>query len=391
MGATSELHKPLETWYAGNNFYIRPTFVVSVPEFVSNKPKSGRCHSNSRKNLTNNKANGNVSAKAQSKIKNAVNWLLQAAKSKRVYDKKSGKHFMFRVNFVTLTIPYHADMPSDNVIKSQLLHPWIVYCSKYFGLRNYVWRAETQANGMIHFHLLTDSFIHWRKIRGAWNKRLDSLGLLDAFEKEHGHKSPNSTDVHAVKGIQNLGAYIAKYVAKKDDKRRPISGRIWSCSYSLSHENKTTARCDPDETKIQVYQLERAAIPCKDILSAPDSMGQVRRIAELYSFTAQCWSKIRNSPIGKAYFDRIFAIRTNTIQMPLEYYTINEETCQLTTQSTPKTGSPKYVHQFSNELVTAAKNAAAKIAREAIEIARRSLLSATNSNWTGQDATDYVF
>ena len=132
--------------YAGNNFYIRPTFVVSIPEWVSTQPKRGRFSIKSLFNLEKNQHSGDVSAKAQGKIRNAVNWLVQAAKDKRVFDKKTGKHFLFKVNFVTLSIPACDQIPDDNFVKKEILHAFIVYCRKYYGLRNYVWRAEAQAN-----------------------------------------------------------------------------------------------------------------------------------------------------------------------------------------------------------------------------------------------------
>lgn len=45
---------------------------------------------------------------------------------------------------------------------------------------------------------------------------------------------PNSTDVHGVKNIRNLGAYLADYMAKKEEGKDTIAGRVWGCSYSLS-------------------------------------------------------------------------------------------------------------------------------------------------------------
>ena len=384
MSRAKRNHTHRKPEYAGNNFYIRPTFVVSVPEFVHTDSNRGHVHVNSRRNLLSNQHAGDVSAKAQSKIKNAINWLLQSAKDKRVFDKKSGKNFFFKVNFITLTIPACAQCPPDHFVKTQVFHPFIVYARKYFGLRNYVWRAEAQKNGMIHFHLVTDTFLHHRSLRSSWNKRLQASGLLADFSARHNHENPNSTDVHSVKGIQNLGAYIAKYVSKKDETRRPIVGRLWGCNYELSHNVKTVALCDPDETVLQIRQLINANVVSKELMSKPDAMGQSRRIAELFFTCKDVWRKLRHTLIGQAYAARIFQIRSNIVTMPIDYYTINDAPCQSITQSTQPSGFLQSARASLTEQITSARTAVVNSTQSAIETARNALLSVTSFNKTGQ-------
>lgn len=45
--------------------------------------------------------------------------------------------------------------------------------------------------------------------------------------------SPNSTDVHSIKLINNLPAYLAKYCVKNDGYRK-LKGKLWGLSTSLS-------------------------------------------------------------------------------------------------------------------------------------------------------------
>jgi hypothetical protein len=100
-------------------------------------------------------------------------------------------------------------------------------------MRGYLWRAETQKNGSLHFHISTNIVIHHKILRDYWNSCLEPLGYIDAFEREHGHRNPNSTDIHSVYKVKNLGAYLAKYMAKKNE-YRPVQGRQWFLSSSLS-------------------------------------------------------------------------------------------------------------------------------------------------------------
>lgn len=373
--------------YAGNNFYIRPTYVVSLPEYVKPGGSRPKLHRNSRKNLESNDHKGQLSQKAAQKIKNAVNWLVQASKPKRVYDAKSKRHFFFRVNFITLTIPACENIPSDHFVKSQVFHPWLMYASKFFKLKNYVWRAEVQKNGMIHFHLVTDAFIHHKRIRKSWNKLLKEKGLLTDFTARHGHDNPNSTDVHSVKGVNNLGAYISKYVSKAASDVRAITGRLWGCNYELSHECKTAANCDPDETGKQIRSLIHWESNSKMLLSKPDAMGKQFSVGEIYMLGEQLWKKLRDTPIGRAYFERIFKIRSHYQQMPIEYYTINQEQCQSTTPSTQVTGLLKSGRQYLKELATNVKNATSLIIQSVTETSGKNLCTVMNSNNSGQNET----
>lgn len=383
MAGKNRDHVYRQPHYAGDTFHVRPTFCVSIPEFVHTTPRTGKQHRMSLRNLQQNRHKGDVSQKAQSKIKNAVNWLIQASKPKRVWDRKSGKTFTFRVNFVTLSIPQLADSPSDNIIKRDVFHPFIVYLRKYCGLRNYVWRAEAQVNGMIHFHLLTDTFLHWRKIRTVWNRKLQKCGLLADFIARYGHSDPNSTDVHSVKGILNLGAYIAKYVSKKDATRRSITGRLWGCNYELSHERKTSASLDPGETADLLRHFDRIGVQWKSIEGKPDAMGNSRRVGTLHTMTESAWRSIKHTLLGQAYFSRIFEIRSNTVTMPIEYYTINQEQCLSITQSTPATGILKSAQESLKKQIGNVRNAVSQIKQLGIDFQMEHSSMRTNTPSVG--------
>jgi hypothetical protein len=120
-------------------------------------------------------------------------------------------------------------------------------------------------------------------------------------------------------------------------------------------------------------------------MSKPDSMGQSRRVAELFFTCKDVWRKIRHTMIGQAYAARIFQIRSNIVTMPIDYYTINHEQCQSITQSTPVTGLLKSVRQSFTEQITNARTAVVSSTQLAIETARNSLLSVTSFSRTGQE------
>lgn len=180
---------------------------------------------------------GILSPSAKKKLIKAINLLVAISLPKKAIHFDTKKEFSFRVNFITLTLPAPQGQLSDKELKQKCLKQWIEYWKDRIPGLSYVWRAERQKNGNLHFHILTDQYIHYKQLRDSWNRSLASTGLINAFEARHGHRHPNSTDVHAVKQIRNLAAYIAKYMSKTEDTANPIDGRVWDCSRNLKRKD----------------------------------------------------------------------------------------------------------------------------------------------------------
>jgi hypothetical protein len=172
-----------------------------------------------------------MSPKTKSKVKKyLVTWVQAVSRIKKsrdyaILDKKP------YLTFVTLTLPAKQNH-DDNHIKRTCLTPFIENLKRKHNVWNYFWRAESQKNGNIHFHLLIDSFINHTVLRDLWNHTVEKLGYIDTFEKEHKHRNPNSTDIRKLKGIHNPEAYVIKYCCKAEG-YRPIKGRIHGCSDAL--------------------------------------------------------------------------------------------------------------------------------------------------------------
>jgi len=260
--------------HPGQYVSVRPGF---VSEFYRKPGRSGRpertdAQIQNELNLQFNEHDGKVSTKANRKVRQSIDWILYLAISKK-FGKRPPKHLRshrFKINFITLTLSASqrvtlADLlrlpdkerkravnnpemingdftgfyfiDTDNEIKSTMLNHFLVKARKYWGVSNYLWRAEPQGNGRIHFHIVTDKFIPWRQLRSTWNSIQNKLGYVDRFTlNNHGKKDPNSVDVHAVWKIKYLAAYLAKYCAKDSpDWYRPIYGRLWGQSSTLSN------------------------------------------------------------------------------------------------------------------------------------------------------------
>jgi hypothetical protein len=178
------------------------------------------------KNLKGRKAyTGMMTPGSRKRLKRAIQILCAIAEPKTAMNFKLNKEFKFKLNFITLTLPSPQGQITDQEIHKRCLDPWIKKAKRRFHLRSYIWRAERQGNGNLHFHIVTDTYIPYDELRDTWNDNLNALGFIDRFEHKHGHRHPNSTDVHAIKQVKNLAAYFSKYMAKGERCAEDLQGR----------------------------------------------------------------------------------------------------------------------------------------------------------------------
>lgn len=324
--------------------HINPTYAVCIPQRTNRGARKTEARLMNETNLKDNGNKGEMSKKATRRITNAVNWLVASAKKKWVFDKITEQRYSFKVNFITLTLPTLDHGISDHKFKSVLLHNFINTCRYKYDLKNYVWKVETQANGNIHAHFTTDTFIHWKDIRNVWNRILERNGIIEHYRNKHKDLSfeeytalydptgtkdiqavkrafihgqtsywcdPNSTDVHSVHKVKDIASYLAKYMGKSDDDRRKVKGRLWGCSTNLSETNKLMIELADTADYKYLETLYNADIKYKRIESKPNALGETFEIGSLFLYKLSDWgTKIRGKILEK-YNEHRFNIRYN--------------------------------------------------------------------------------
>lgn len=250
------------------------------------------------------KSHGAVSPVARRKMRKAVDYILLINGKKTGSNNVWGSNFKYRIAFVTLTLP-SKQVHSDKEIKSKCLNQFLIEIKKYHQVRNFIWRAEKQKNGNIHFHLLIDTFIGYHKLRDRWNRIVEKLGYVTRYREEqkawhkNGFKprehllntwpiekqkkaylngkrtnwhSPNSTDIHSIYRINDIKSYITKYMTKEDqpapgqseetEEILPETGRIWGCNQELSKARGLKVVID-SEIEEELRYIEKTYQPRK--------------------------------------------------------------------------------------------------------------------------------
>jgi hypothetical protein len=240
-----------------------------------------------REKLTSSGYTGLMSPKAISKVKKYVtNWITGLnCQDGDVWAPLEAQ--AKRMRFVTLTLPA-SQQHSDNDLKRMFSTWFLGLLKRNYGVENYVWRAETQKTGGLHFHVLIDRPVPAMALRALWNRCLEPYGYIrryrenqkawhcngfkvrrelfgqwneasqrKAYElgKETNWSNPNSTDIHALKNVKNVVAYVVKYVSKNSPSRT-VEGRLWGCSDGLRELERFTLQEDSDLIQLLAKSVE---------------------------------------------------------------------------------------------------------------------------------------
>jgi hypothetical protein len=206
--------------------------------------------------------NHTISEQGRSRIKRYIDFIDDTASVKHIKSKELNREFNYKLGFLTLTLPgnqltifgqnllkkfcknkycrpHFTDIPNvlrydDNTIKHFLLNQFLTELRTRFDVSVYLWKAETQDNGNIHFHIIINKFIYYIFLRNTWNRICNKLHLIDEFYEKYNHREPNSIDIHSIRRIHNLKKYFTKYLLKSDLGRRKVLGKLWGCSTYVS-------------------------------------------------------------------------------------------------------------------------------------------------------------
>jgi hypothetical protein len=174
-----------------------------------------------------------ITTGSRKRMSACIDLLLAASKLKTVAHPVTCEPIRFRINFITLTLAAYQGDITDREIKQECLKPWLREMRERYHLNSYVWKAEQQKNQNIHFHLVTDTWIHHTELRECWNRMQNRLGFVDRFEALHGHRYPNSTDVHAVHKVKEARNDLIKYITKHETTGSRDMGKLWDASLNL--------------------------------------------------------------------------------------------------------------------------------------------------------------
>lgn len=212
------------------------------------------------------------------RIRKAIDILLQISPVSKVKNPVTKKIIKHTLSLITLTIAERKNNLTGKEAHKILLKPFLRIMREKYEMNTYIWKAELQKSGQIHYHITTRSVLHYQIIKDVWNNLQRKNNLLDDFFSKHNHYNPNGTDIHAVRTSTKFAFYLSKEIAKTLQNQESINGKIWDCSTNLkaakffnTELNNAHARIiyrQHIQNTISIKDLEQCAvIKCKSIKS----------------------------------------------------------------------------------------------------------------------------
>ena len=187
---------------------------------------------------------GKFSDSAKKRMARAIDILIQTTKITYGLNEVTGKRQRHFLSYITLTIPATGDLTAEQGYHGLLKHflQWLRRTKK---VNTYIWKAEFQQRGQLHYHITTPAWIHYQEIKDKWNNLLQKVGMLSEYYAKQGHNNANSTDIHEVRNITGLCGYLKKEYYKSIQ-NKDTTGKIWDCSENLKAHKYYTVDFEPE-------------------------------------------------------------------------------------------------------------------------------------------------
>jgi hypothetical protein len=123
-----------------------------------------------------------------------------------------------------------------------VLNKFLTALREKFPRLSYIWVAERQENGRIHFHIIVNVFLPIQRINALWVRQQYRAGIrfpeissdqIDEMTDKDIHGKLNPVDVRRVKNISALSSYLTKYISKGNNKGG-FGCAVWHCSREVS-------------------------------------------------------------------------------------------------------------------------------------------------------------
>lgn len=187
--------------------------------------------------------------------KNRTEYTLSGASGRKIRNKCAAFFSAAARAFVTLTFIQDVGDKKALTCLKQMLHGWRKEHGKDF---NYIWVAERQHSGRIHFHIMVSTPMNIKKENARWMRIQYNVGLKaksksgQVFERSHIEawikaerlqEKFNPFDIEYINSQSHLSHYLTKYVTKTANNldKAKFEFLPWGCSRRVSRS--VTEQC----------------------------------------------------------------------------------------------------------------------------------------------------
>jgi len=144
------------------------------------------------------------------------------------------------------TLTYHHAASSMHAHRH--LAAWIRAVRHRYRSMCYIWRAEPQTRGVVHYHVVVWLPRDREHVvsHGAWPPWLEATWHRIADPDSPAHMV-HGARCELVRSRAKTRAYVSKYVAKQESSTMLTVARRWGCSYNLPRRPLCTVELSPTE------------------------------------------------------------------------------------------------------------------------------------------------
>ncbi len=205
---------------------------------------------------------GKLCPGTKKRLTRSIETLVQISQqNKRDIVRENGKVIKnFTLSFITLTIHEPRRVITGKEAHKNCLEPFLQWLRRQHGINTYLWKAEHQKRGQLHYHITCTSYIPCKEIHLKWNELCAKAGYLDEYFKVKGHYHAPSTQIKKVWKENNIAAYMKKEFVKAYQNEKSIQGKVWDCSRNLKGNDYYTVVCEADKIYYtrELYALSKA-------------------------------------------------------------------------------------------------------------------------------------
>lgn len=157
----------------------------------------------------------------------SVSWLQYRQRTRYIKDLH-GNRKRFTGGFWTLTVPGDQKVEHKE-FKRRVLDPFWVWCRNVAGVRDFVWTAELQKRGAIHFHAIVNQYVDRAKVERQWVHLCVKSGAVDLSPRY----ANNATRLERIRHSRGVRSYAGEYIGKAFDVDEDI-GHRWGGSHTVT-------------------------------------------------------------------------------------------------------------------------------------------------------------
>jgi len=220
---------------------FRSNCIISFVE-VLKKSTNSHLYINNQIVKSNETYTGNLTKFSRKNLSRALEIIYLTTPFRYCFNNALNVFVNFKLSHLTLTLSGTNDLWTYKDYTAKLLSPFLSDCKRKYGMTKYVWKAELQENGNIHYHIISDMFQNHSDIKNLWNYHQRKHGLIDGYYRNYGNYHPNSTDIHSVDCSGNVANYLLKYISKSSQNKVKLDGKVWDCSLNIKGKKYFTIK-----------------------------------------------------------------------------------------------------------------------------------------------------